>query len=78
MINRYNILNSAKYFVEDESQSHLVFQPVFRYVEMPTNNDNMVYMSWKSKRFSDESIQRPATSDNSLNPRLDYFNNPKL
>ena len=78
MINRYNILNSAKYFVEDASESYLVSQPVFRYIEMPTNNGNMVYMSQKSKRFSDESIKPPATSDDSLNPRLDYFNNPKL
>ena len=35
-------------------------------------------MLWKSKSFLDESIKPPATLDNSLNPRLDYFNNPKL
>ena len=28
--------------------------------------------------MSDESIKLPATSDNSLSPRLDYFNNPKF
>ena len=33
---------------------------------------------WKSKGLSDESIKPFATSDNSLNPRLDYFNNLKF
>ena len=33
-------------------------------------------MTWKSKRLSNESIEPPATSDCSLNSRLDDFNNP--
>ena len=32
----------------------------------------------KSKGLSSESIEPPATSDNSLNLRLDYFNNPQF
>ena len=35
-------------------------------------------MMWKSRGLSNESIKAPATSDNSLNPKLDYFNNPKF
>ena len=35
-------------------------------------------MTWKSRGLSNESIKTPATSDNSLNPKLDYFNNPKF
>ena len=35
-------------------------------------------MAWKSKGLSDESIKPLATSDNSLKPKLDYFNSPKF
>ena len=35
-------------------------------------------MTWKSKGLSGESIKLPATLDDILNPRLDYFNNPKF
>ena len=37
----------AKYFVEDESQNYLVFQPVFRYFKTPANNYKAI--AWKSK-----------------------------
>ena len=30
------------------------------------------------KGLLDESIKCPATSDNSVSPKLDYFNNPKF
>ena len=33
---------------------------------------NLVLM-WKFKDLSDESIKWPATSDNSLNPKLNYL-----
>ena len=33
-------------------------------------------MPWKSKDLSNESSKPPATSDNSLNSRQNYFNNP--
>ena len=29
-------------------------------------------LSWQSKRLSNESIKSPTTSNNSLNPRLNY------
>ena len=35
-------------------------------------------MTWKSKGLSGESIKLPATLDDILNSRLDYFNNPKF
>ena len=35
-------------------------------------------MVWKAKGLADESIKPPAMSDNSFNPKLDYFNNPKF
>ena len=30
-------------------------------------------LSWQSKELSNESIESPTTSDNSLNPRLNYY-----
>ena len=38
---------------------------------MITNTDYI--SSWKSKGFSAESIKPPTTSDNSLNPALNYY-----
>ena len=35
-------------------------------------------MTWNPKGFSDESIEPPETSDNSLSSTLDYFNKPKF
>ena len=35
-------------------------------------------MACKSKGLSNESIKPPATSDNSLNPKLSYFNYSKF
>ena len=37
---------------------------------------NKLYiLSWKSKGLSDETIKLPLTSDNSLNPLIDYVDN---
>ena len=38
---------------------------------MITNTDYI--SSWKSKGLSNESIKPPTTSDNSLNPALNYY-----
>ena len=35
-------------------------------------------MAWKSQGLSDESIKLPATPENSLNPKLEYFNTAKF
>ena len=68
----------AKRIFEDDNnpQNYLVFQPVDKYFKIPTNND--IVLAWKSKTFSNESYASPTTSDNSLNSRLDYFNNSKF
>ena len=52
-------------------QNYLVFQPMYRYFKVITNTDYI--LSWKSKGLSDESFKPPATSDNSLNPALNYY-----
>ena len=59
------------HFGEDGTQCYLVFQPMHRYFKMVTSTDYI--SSWKSKGLSDESIKPPTTSDNSLNPALNYY-----
>ena len=59
------------HFEEDGTQNYLVFQPMYRYFKMITNTDYI--SSWKSKGLSDESFKPPTTSDNSLNPALNYY-----
>lgn len=76
MKNGYSILNDAEHFSEEDgSQNYSVFQPGFKYFKPSKNNG---VLAWKSKDLSDENIKPSATPDNSVNPRLDYFNNPKF
>ena len=63
-----------QYFDEGSGkQNYLVFLPIGKYSEL-----NSVVgvidrvLSWQSKGISNESIKPPATSNNSLNPRLSY------
>ena len=58
------------HFGEDGTQNYLVFQPMYRYFKMITNTDYI--SSWKSKGLSSESFKAISTSDNSLNPTLNY------
>ena len=60
------------YFVDDETQNYLVFQPVLRYFKRIANSNNISL--WKSEGLSDESIKRSAASNNSLAPSLNYIN----
>ena len=59
------------HFGEDGTQNYLVFQPMYRYFKVITNTDYI--LSWKSKGLSDESFKPPTTSDNNLNPALNYY-----
>ena len=80
MINVHSILNGEKkyfkIFCRIWSHKYLLFQLVFSHFKIPINNK--VVMPWKTKDWSDESIKLPAILVNSLNSRLDYFNNPKF
>ena len=64
------------HFGEDGTQNYLVFQPMYRYFKMITNTDYI--SSWKSKGLSAESIKPPTTSDNSLTPELNYYDDFKV
>ena len=57
------------YFEEDGAQNYLVFQPIKRNFKINGKNIS----SWKSKGLSDKTITPYATSDNSLNPLIDYY-----
>ena len=60
----------GKYQLEgnNTTQNYLILQPAYKYFKTLTHNDRG--MTWKSKRFSNESIKPRATSDNSFNTRL--------
>ena len=58
-------------FEEDGTQNYLVFPPINKYFKSITNTNYV--SSRKSKGLSHESIKPPTTSDNSLNPELNYY-----
>ena len=61
-----------QYFHEgDGKQNDLVFLPICKYLKLNTIVGVIDrVLSWQSKGLSNESIKPPATSDNSLNPKL--------
>ena len=65
----------GKQYLDEGSgkQNYLVFLPMANYFELNSVvgvTDHV--LSWQSKGISNESIKPPATSNNSLNPRLSY------
>ena len=61
------------HFEEDGAQNYLIFQPLYKYFKVITNNDYV--SSLKSKWLYYESIKQQTTSDNSLTPALSYYDN---
>ena len=55
-----------------------MFQSLLKYFEAFRTTANALIMAWKSKHLSDESIKFRARSDDSLNPKLNQFDNPKF
>ena len=68
--------HGKNHFEDDGTQNYLVFQPVSGYFKMVTNTSKVT--AWKSKGLSDGSIKPPLTSDNSLNPGINYFDNARI
>ena len=64
---------SKSHFEEDGTQNYLVFQPLNKYFKVIANTKYI--SSWKYKGLSDETINPPATSDNSLTLLIDYIRN---
>ena len=67
--------NGKKYFdQEDGTQSYLAFLPKRKYFKL--NSIAFIVdrvLSWQSNGLSNESIKPPATSNNSRNPKLNYY-----
>ena len=61
------------HFEEDGTKNYLVFQPKYRFFKVFSITQYLEYVSeWKSKGLSSESFKAISTSDNSLNPTLNY------
>ena len=73
--NDLSYYRGKQYFGEGSGkQNYLVFLPINKYFKLNSVVDAADYvLSWQSKGLSDESIKPPATSDNSLNPELNYY-----
>ena len=63
----------TSHFEEDSVQNYLVFQPLNKYFKVITRADTKYVSLWQSKGPSDETIKAPATSNNSLNPKVGYY-----
>ena len=62
------------HFEEDGTQNYLVLQPIYRYFKVFSITQYLEYVSeWKSKGLSSESFKAISTTDNSLNPTLNYY-----
>ena len=59
-------------FEDDGTQNWLVFQPIYRYFQTVSANDNNIFL-WKSKILANESIKSLTTSNKMHNPFLDYL-----
>ena len=69
-----------QYFDEgDGKQNYLVFLSMRKYFKLNSivNVIDRVLL-WGSKGISNESIKPPTTSDNSLTPKLNYYNSTKI
>ena len=64
-----------QYFDEGSGkQNYLVFLPMGKYFKLNSVANTADYvLSWKCKGLSNESIRPATTSDNSLNPELNYY-----
>ena len=73
--NDLSYYRGKQYFDEGSGkQNYLVFLPISKYFKLISVAGAADYvLSWQSKGLSDESIKPPTTSDNSLNPELNYY-----
>ena len=71
-------LIGKSHFEGDGTQNYLVFQQTVRYFKENTITNTDYISSWKSEGLSVESIKPPARSDNSLTPKLSYYDELKV
>ena len=70
MINKYSILNEAKYFSSDRLKNYLVFVVTRRIYWINKDGRNKKNESWGSAGMSLKSIKNPHTSDITFAPKL--------
>ena len=66
MINKFSILNGAKYFSSGIFQNYLVFIPAIKHIKY-FHGTTQIY-SWKSNGMSEESIENITRSDSNFAP----------
>ena len=66
MIDKFSILNGAKYFSSGIFQNYLVFMPAIKYIKY-FRGTTQIY-SWKSNGMSEESIENITKSDSNFAP----------
>ena len=71
-----NHLRGKSHFENDGTQNYLLFKQVSRNFKTVANTIKITV--WQSKRLSDEKVKPPSTSDNSLNPGINYFDNSAI
>ena len=67
---------SKNHFEDDNTQSYLVSQSVYRYYKAVVSTNKVTV--GKSKQLPDDSIKPPSTFDNSLNSGMKYIDNAKI
>ena len=66
LIDKFSILNGAKYFSLGIFQNYLVFIPAIKYIKY-VYGTTQIY-SWKSNGMSEESIENITKSDSNFAP----------
>lgn len=66
-----NYFIGKNYFHYDRLQNYLIFQLVFKYLQI---FDSTISFELKSKRLPEEVITTPTTSDTTFAPKLTYTN----
>ena len=66
MINKFSILNGAKYFSSGIFQNYLVFMPAKKYIKYFSGTTQID--SWKSNGISEKNIKHITKSDNNFAP----------
>ena len=66
MINRFSILNEAKYFSSGIFQNYLVFIPTKKYIKYFSGTTRI--KSWKSNEISEENIENITKSNSNFAP----------
>ena len=77
LINKFSILNGAKYFSLGIFQNYLVFIPAIRHIKY--FHDTTQIYSWKSNGMSEESIENITKSDRNFAPTfVDHHSLPDI